>query len=104
MRLRKYNKGLHAARYGREPEERRFANAWNDINNPPDETGEHTLKYLLTPPEEHVSSPVQPTDRDYLVAATVVQWLGSPVGQFFLQQLGYVRVEESKKAKNGRRP
>jgi len=25
------------------------------------------------------------------VAATVIQWLGSPCGKFFLEELGYVK-------------
>ncbi len=36
------------------------------------------------------------TDRDKQVAATVVQWLGSNVGQDFLHGLGFKQKEELK--------
>jgi hypothetical protein len=74
--------GLHTYRFKDNPEEERFANAW---------AKEDVLPWLL-----HVGSqsgrPVDPSDRDELIAATVIQWLGSPVGQNFLEQLGYKRT------------
>lgn len=36
-----------------------------------------------------------PTDREHEVAATVVQWLGSPVGQGFLRDLGYEKTPQT---------
>lgn len=33
------------------------------------------------------------TERDAQIAATIIQWLGSPVGQWFLRDLGYEKVE-----------
>ena len=33
--------------------------------------------------------------RDWEVAASVIQWLGSPVGQCFLRDLGYERLQEA---------
>ncbi len=38
--------------------------------------------------EKNRGAPNPPlTDRDWLVACTVVQWLGSPVGQHFLEHV-----------------
>lgn len=64
-------------------EERRFAQAWARENEPP----KRLLEYLMSVDNKGVET----SDRDQLVAATVVQWLGSPVGQYFLHELGYVR-------------
>ena len=84
---KKNTKGLHSHRFRDNPEERMFAEAWAKAN----EQG-HTLAYLL-----HVGNqtgrPLEPSDREHVVAATVVQWLGSPVGQAFLGELGWVRKE-----------
>jgi hypothetical protein len=88
-------KGLHTYRFADNPEERRFAEAWDkEVNR---ETGVRhgLLAYLL-------GDGLLPTDvtaREEIVAATVIQWLGSPVGQGFLRNLGYeknndVRMQE----------
>jgi len=76
------NKGLHAYRFGNNPEERRFAAEWERQNREC-----LTLEYLLGDD----NSRAEPTDRERQVAATVVQWLGSPVGQCFLRDLGYTK-------------
>lgn len=83
--MKPIGKGLHAWRTAREgdEEERRFAKAWIDENS----KSHRLLDYLLG---EGVT-PVDSGERDVEVAATVVQWLGSPVGRNFLEQLGYVR-------------
>jgi hypothetical protein len=79
-------KGLSAARLKREPEEKRFAKAWEEQEN--------LLDYLLATEN---NKPVTPSYRDKVVAATVVQWLGSPVGQSFLEGLGYKKGKRSGK-------
>lgn len=81
------HKGRHTHRFKDNPEERRFAEAWAKDN----EQG-HTLAYLLD--RQHGTGPGKPPEPDDLereVAATVVQWLGSPMGQCFLRDLGYTR-------------
>lgn len=78
------SKGLHTHRLKDNPEEQRFADAWAQHN-----AMGKTLAYLLTVGDQHF--PVMPSDRDGEVAATVIQWLGSPVGQGFLRDLGYER-------------
>lgn len=75
-------RGVSHHRYEREPLERLFAEKWQEINDrhlDPDAT----LKYLLS----EDNKPVRPSDRDRLVAATIIQWLGSPVGQAFLKNV-----------------
>ena len=73
-------------RFKDNPEEARFARAWNQENTT-----------LLHPPllaqlmGDGRDSAKDITQRDATVAATVIQWLGSPIGQCFLQDLGYER-------------
>ena len=74
--------GLHAYRLMENPEEKRFAEMWKKYNH----TG-GTLAYILNLNNQRE----EPPDHDCVVAATVIQWLGSPVGQGFLQELGYTR-------------
>lgn len=82
--------GLHTHRFRDNPEERRFAEAWQAMN------AGAMLDWLLTPPAS------QPGDglpwiagaRAEEVAATVIQWLGSPVGQGFLRDMGYEKKAE----------
>lgn len=74
------NKGLHQHRLSDNPEEARFAQAWEEHAN-------QNLKYHLAPAGQEY--PGEPSKRDRQVAATVIQWLGSPVGQGWLRDLGY---------------
>lgn len=77
--------GINAHRLKDNPEELAFANAW-------DVFAAKQLKYLLCPPGLEQRWAVEPADDARVVAATVVQWLGSPVGRSFLRELGYVRI------------
>jgi hypothetical protein len=52
--------------------------------------GKGTLDYLLAKDCNHPNGEV--TSRDRQVAATVIQWLGSPVGQNFIEE-----IEEEKR-------
>lgn len=63
--------GFSADRLSREPREKVFAEAWKKINSKPYVTFEYLIPY--------------PTERDATVAATVMQWLGSPVGFDWLE-------------------
>jgi len=82
-------RGLHPYRFKDNPEEKRFAEAWAKQHPT-------TLSYLLDPASGTRGRPPEPTDREHEVAATVIQWLGSPVGQGFLRDLGYSRDTERK--------
>lgn len=78
-RVKKRWQGHNVNRYQREPLEHRFAKYWqreNDRSHP-------TLGYLLGDGNNCVPT----SDRDELVANTVIQWLGSHVGQCFLNSV-----------------
>lgn len=74
------HEGMHTYRFDDNPQERKFAAAWKLENK-----NGHVLSWLLGYGDRRVDV----TDRDALVAATVIQWLGSSVGQAFLEELGY---------------
>jgi hypothetical protein len=69
--------GLHVARTSREPDEARFAKHWKALVK-----SGHNLTGILDD---------KWNERDATVAATVIQWLGSPVGQNFLEECGFVK-------------
>ena len=78
------NKGKSQHRFKQNPLEKEFATAWEEINNRPGQQ-KGTLDYLLA---DDVNNPMgEVTSRDRMVAATVIQWLGSPAGQSFLTQI-----------------
>ena len=84
--LNLFNRGLHTKRFKDNPEEERFALAWNGRNNKPGTPcGEFLLEYILG----DGIKPCKVSARDREVAATVIQWLGSEIGQNFLEELGY---------------
>lgn len=75
--------GLNQHRLSSNQLERRFAEHWDDLNKRGD-----TLAWILNRFDSrgaqrkgHVSA------RDADVAASVIQWLGSPVGQGFLAEV-----------------
>lgn len=74
--------GVSSHRLVNEPVERLFAEAWQKEND----EGK-ILRHLLNKTGRWIPSEV--TVRDIEVAATVIQWLGSPVGQSFLQDIGF---------------
>ena len=79
-------KGLQAHRLKGHAEELAFAQAWEGKN----ERGK-ILAHLLDTRDLQGGLPPTPSDRDYAVAATVIQWLGSHVGECFLRDMGYVK-------------
>lgn len=81
------NKGLNQRRCKQNPLEKLFAESWNEINtnNHGNLNGRDILDYLMA---KDINNPLgEVSDRDRIVAATVIQWLGSPVGQSFLMQI-----------------
>lgn len=83
--------GLREYRWKDNPEEERFAGAWAKLNP----LGGH-LDHLLDTRPDQIGRPPVCSDRDQVVAATVIQWLGSPVGQAFLRDLGYTRKPDAR--------
>lgn len=81
MSKKKSNKGIHRHRFKANPNEAKLASLWDKQC-----TYHSTLDYLLG----DGAKPAEPSDRDRQVAATVIQWLGSPVGQCFLEDAGFV--------------
>lgn len=86
------HRGLHKWRYKDNPLEQRFADEWAKLNDG-ERGGVPTLLYLLA---EDNNRPLleEMSERDAQVAATVIQWLGSPVGSSWLvetlEKAGYV--------------
>lgn len=79
------NKGRFIHRFKDNPKEEIFAKAWDRQNSFPNSESRQTLDYLLA---EDVNRPMgEVTNRDRQVAATVIQWLGSPVGQSWLMEV-----------------
>lgn len=94
-----FNKGLHQFRFEENAAERIFAEEWEKKNTSPTAwdsesflDGRGTLDYLLA--KDNNSPAGEVSDRDRTVAATVVQWLGSPVGLAFLADVQKRRREE----------
>jgi DNA-binding transcriptional LysR family regulator len=85
--------GRHAHRLAREPREAAFAEEWAQQNTLVPLRAS-TLAYLLSDDDHFVPEPTQAQATD---AATVIQWLGSPVGWSFLEnavkRAGYRLVE-----------
>lgn len=66
--------------------------AWREINTKRTGSPNTTLEYLLGGPEaQNWPGPGPVSDRDQQVAETVIQWLGSPVGEAFLRDVGFTR-------------
>ena len=82
------HEGYSSHRLKSNPHEKIFAEKWEEINT----EGRDTLAWILNTFSEYDGSQMKGivSDRDMRVAASVIQWLGSPVGQSWLQD---VRVE-----------
>lgn len=69
------HRGISKHRLERNPLEKKFAEEWNKV-------APHTLGYLLCGKDRWNH---EYTQRDAEVAATMIQWLGSPVGESFVR-------------------
>ncbi len=83
---------LNVHRFKENPQELAFATAWKELDRFRRDENE-TIRYLMCPPEYDQRYTPVIIDRDRLVAATVIQWLVSPVGLCFLRDLGFVTQE-----------
>lgn len=77
------NKGIHQHRFETNPRERIFAEEWEKINtlSPIDAQGVGQLVWLLATE----MYPTSVSTQTQIECATLIQWLGSPAGQGFLQ-------------------
>lgn len=74
------NQGLHVHRLQQNELERKFAEEWESRNVR--NQGRDLIDYMLAVDNNRPCGEV--TERDRQVVATVIQWLGSPVGQSFI--------------------
>lgn len=82
------NKGKHQYRFNKNLSEKKVADRWEELNvsrydNELD--GRGVLDYLLANDPNYPDGQVSERDRE--VAATVIQWLGSPVGMGFIKDI-----------------
>jgi len=75
-----YAQGFRKYRFKDNPLEQRFAEEWVKLNKE-----NKILLYLTSPNNDPAYSNL--CERDKIVAGSVIQWLGSPVGQGFLQDV-----------------
>lgn len=80
--------GIYDYRLVNNPLEKVYSEHWEKL-------AEEYLKTLLYGPNKD-SENERNLERDAVVAATIIQWLGSPVGQGFLEE---VREKFAKKGK-----
>lgn len=86
------HRGLRYYRCKTNPEEKRFAQEWEKVNNH-EGVRHYLLEYMLGDGQTSAIADQQAAT----LAATVIQWLGSTVGQSFLREVGYERVTDKEK-------
>ena len=81
-------RGLHTRRLSQNPIEKALSDGWAEEIVSVSSINENTLlDGLLELQGRENNRPIgYATQRDHVIAATVVQWLGSPVGFSFLQR------------------
>jgi len=87
MRIPKKFQGMHSHRYKDHPDEQRFASQWAKLcrdGHLEDQLSQTTWPWPVTKEARIVSN-------------TVIQWLGSPVGQIFLRECGFVKKNEQRR-------
>lgn len=88
MPKEKEARGLHTGRLSQNPIERALSDGWAEEVVSVSPINKNTLlDGLLELQGRENNRPLgYATERDHVIAATVVQWLGSPVGFYFLQR------------------
>ena len=76
------HEGTNQHRLNQNMLEKVFADEWREMNSR-EGRGYGTLEYIMAEKPNYPNGEV--TQRDAIVAASVVQWLGSPVGQSFIE-------------------
>lgn len=77
--------GLHQYRFQTNPLEEKFAEDWEKLNTRP-HSGNCLVDSIVS---KDWNNPNYATDREIEICASVIQWLGSPVGQKFLLEVGF---------------
>jgi hypothetical protein len=77
------NKGINLGRIATNYLERVFAERWEDCNTKINPKSNWLEQILAATPNHPKLGEVSPRDRE--VAATIIQWLGTPVGQEFIR-------------------
>ena len=86
MNVKKKWQGKNPYRYEDNPLEKEFALAWQKENDRPNGGG--PLDYLMQP--ERAGIGVRPDVADAVqrcISSTIIQWLGSPMGQCLLEKV-----------------
>lgn len=96
-RTRTKHEGKSRHRFGDNPMEKMYADAWARANKE-----QRYLDYMLA---DNNLYPTEVEQRDATVAATVMQWLGSPVGREFVKDVQqqwqeFLKRERVKRDKN----
>ena len=80
------HEGINVHRLKGNPLEAKFAEAWK-------KEADRGLLGLLLCTCHHRNHEHRYSQRDATVAATIVQWLGSPVGEYFVRQVLGIKGE-----------
>lgn len=73
--------GKSLYRFEKNPKEKVFSNEWIELNR-----GKYSMIEMLLS-SDGGKTPAQVNEHDELIAATVIQWLGSPVGYSWLIEI-----------------
>lgn len=73
------HEGMYTYRQQSNPKEKVYADRWSEL-------ADEYLNSLLYGPNKD-KEPDDLLQRDAIVAATLIQWLGSPIGQGFLEEV-----------------
>ena len=84
-KIKKEWQGWNSHRYYSNTLEESFALAWQELNDRDNMNNMKTIEWILLP--AWIKSPTLCSLRDQKVANSIVQWLGSPVGQHFLEEV-----------------
>ena len=87
MKLKKKYMGLQVHRHSREPLEKAFSEAWQRLNDDSSRAGHPDALANLLHVGNQPSDVKEPSKRDHAVAATVIQWLGSPIGSEWVKSI-----------------
>lgn len=87
MNMKSRHNGISVNRLDENPREKVFHKAWKELNRQQHPQHPAVVDYLAYP-ENNVGTqrPTLATDDECRLAATIIQWLGSPIGWSWLQE------------------